>query len=286
MGAPGHRPARSSTFGIPSSSLSSRARSSICGERSTPSALPARRGPGGLPRGQSGAAADVEHSIISTDTCSFPQPHVVASQLSVVVEHFQPPASPRRYSRTPTESDAAVGHGLVVVAGVVDPVVVLGAERDRVGEVGAAALGPGLSVVQFAPGVGAFAAGGGAGGVFESFGHSLGLGEQPALPAEVEGDGLGAEDGGEDAGVAGEAAGFSGGEGLVGVEVGCLQSAGQDGVVDGDDNRGSTLGVQVVGGEVLEELGERESAAVPPVEGPVGAAGPARASVGVRSSRR
>jgi hypothetical protein len=59
----------------------------------------------------------------------------------------------------------------VVVAGVVDPVVVLGAEGDRVGVVGLPALGPGLSVVELAPGVGAFAAGGGAGGVFEAFGR-------------------------------------------------------------------------------------------------------------------
>ena len=98
----------------------------------------------------------------------------------------------------------------MVVAGVVDPVVVLGAEWDGVGEVGAAALGPGLSVVELAPGVGAFAAGGGAGGVFEAFGYPLGLGEEAVLSAEVEGDGLGAEDGGQDAGGAGEASGFAG----------------------------------------------------------------------------
>ena len=60
----------------------------------------------------------------------------------------------------------------MVEAGVVDPMVVLGAERNGVGQVGAAALGPGLSVVELAPGVGAFAAGGGAGGVFEAFGDS------------------------------------------------------------------------------------------------------------------
>ena len=57
--------------------------------------------------------------------------------------------------------------------------------------------------------------------------------------------------------------------GLVGVEVGCLQRAGEDGVVDGDHDGGGGLGVQVVGGQVFEELGERESAAVPPVERPV-----------------
>ena len=87
--------------------------------------------------------------------------------------------------------------------------------------------------------------------------------------AEVEGDGSAAEDGGQDAGGAGEAAGFAGREGLVGVEVGGLEGAGEDGVVDGDDHGGGGLVVQVVGGQVLEELGERESAAVPPVERPV-----------------
>ena len=92
-------------------------------------------------------------------------------------------------SRPPAEPDAAVGQGLVVEAGVVDPLVVLVAQRDRVGQVGAAAVGPGSSVVELAPGVGAFAAGGGAGVVFESFGEALGLGEESALAAEVEGDG-------------------------------------------------------------------------------------------------
>ena len=58
----------------------------------------------------------------------------------------------------------------MVVAGVVDPVVVLGAEGYRVGEVGAAGSGPGVSVVELAPGVGAFASGGGAGGMFETLG--------------------------------------------------------------------------------------------------------------------
>ena len=86
------------------------------------------------------------------------------------------------------------------------------------------------------------------------------------MSAEVESHGLGAEDGGEDAGGAGEASGFACGECLVGVEVGCFHRAGEDGVVDGDHHGGGGLGVQVVGGEVLEELGEREAAAVPPVE--------------------
>ena len=54
-----------------------------------------------------------------------------------------------------------------------------------------------------------------------------------------------------------------------GVQPRGLHGAGQDGVVDGDDHGGGALGVQVVGGQVLEQLGEREPAAVPPVERPV-----------------
>jgi hypothetical protein len=57
----------------------------------------------------------------------------------------------------------------VVEAGVVDPLVVLVAQRDGVGEIGAAAFGPGLSVVKLAPGVGPFASGGCAGVVFQAF---------------------------------------------------------------------------------------------------------------------
>jgi hypothetical protein len=60
----------------------------------------------------------------------------------------------------------------VVVAGVVDPLMVLVAEGYGVGEVGLAAVGPGLSVVELAPGVGAFAPGGGAGVVVESGGDA------------------------------------------------------------------------------------------------------------------
>ncbi len=126
-----------------------------------------------------------------------------------------------------------------------------------------------MSVVQLAPGVGAFASGGGARGVFESFRQALRLREQSGCVAEVEGDGPGAEDGGEDAGGAGQPSGFSGGEGVVGVEPGCLQGAGQDGVVDGDDHGRRALGVQMIGGQVLEELGERQPTAVPPVVRPV-----------------
>ena len=65
-------------------------------------------------------------------------------------------------------------------------------------------------MVELAPGVGAFAAGGGAGLVSEPGGEALGFGEQPVLAAEVEGDRPGGEHGGKDAGAAGESAGFAG----------------------------------------------------------------------------
>ena len=67
-------------------------------------------------------------------------------------------------------------------------------------------------------------------------------------------------------GAAGEASGFAGGDGLAGVEVGRLERPVEPVVVDGDHHGGGGLGVQVVGGQVLEELGEREPAPVPPVE--------------------
>jgi len=54
------------------------------------------------------------------------------------------------------------------------------------GEVGAPALAPGLSVVQLAPGVGALAAVGGAGGVDQAERGALGLVEEAFEPSEVE----------------------------------------------------------------------------------------------------
>ena len=116
------------------------------------------------------------------------------------------------------------GSGLVVVAGVVDPVVVPGAQRDRVGEVGAAA---GPRVV-----------GGGARtrrrGVRNQWRRRCcvrgprplaGLRRTVGSPGRGRGRLTRSEDRREDAGGAGQAAGFAGGEGLVGVEVGCLEGA-------------------------------------------------------------
>ncbi len=70
---------------------------------------------------------------------------------------------------------------------VVDSLVVVVAQRDRVGEVGPSALGPGFVVVELAPGVGALASVGGAGVVSESCGEALGFGEQPGLAARGRG---------------------------------------------------------------------------------------------------
>src|SRR3954454_24613788 len=132
------------------------------------------------------------------------------------------------------EPDGAVGQVRVQVVVVVDPLVVPVAQGDGVAEVGAAALGPGLSVVQLAPGVGAVAAVGGAGVVVQARGHSLGFGEQARLAAQVESDRVLAQHGGDEPDVAGQAAGLSGGDGLAGVEAGDLERFVQRGVVDGD----------------------------------------------------
>ena len=150
--------------------------------------------------------------------------------------------------------------------------MVLGAEGNGVGEVGAAALGPGSSVVELAPGVGAFAAGGGAGGVFESFGHPSATRRTVGSPGRGRGRRTWCRGRRGGCRRCRRGGGLLRRRGLVGVEVGCLHRAGQDGVVDGDDHGRSRLRVQVVRREVLEELGEREAAAVPPVEGTVCAA--------------
>ena len=54
--------------------------------------------------------------------------------------------------------------------------------------------------------------------VLEPDGFALGCGVQPAGAAEVEDLGLPAEDGGQDLGLAGEAAGLGGGDGVAGLE--------------------------------------------------------------------
>ena len=67
----------------------------------------------------------------------------------------------------------------------------------------------------------------------------------------------GVEDGGDEAGVAGQAAGLAGGEVVAGLEPGRTEP-GLEGVqVEGDEQGGAVGGV-AVGGQVLEELGERQ----------------------------
>ena len=114
-----------------------------------------------------GYGVEVYFPTLDADAVKISRRQMLAGTLAVPAgAHIVTDPDGTRHRREP---DAAVGHGLGVVAGVVDPVVVLGAEGDGVGEVGAAALGPGLSVVELAPGVGAFAAGGGAGRMFDAF---------------------------------------------------------------------------------------------------------------------
>ena len=76
----------------------------------------------------------------------------------------------------------------MVVGGVVDAVVVEPAEGFGFGEVGAAAVGPGVLVMQFGPGVGPVTAVSEAGGVSGGEGDALGFGEEPLGAAEVEGE--------------------------------------------------------------------------------------------------
>ena len=175
-----------------------------------------------------------------------------------------------RSSRASAESDAAVGHGLVVVAGVVDPLVVLVAQRDRrrpgrCGRLGPRVVGGGARTRR--RGVRSRSA---AQVVCSSPLATRWASENSRLsrPRSRATDWLPRTAGRMPALQARRRASPAE-RCLVGVEVGCLQRAGQDGVVDGDDDGGGGLGVQVVGGQVLEELGEGESAAVPPVEGPV-----------------
>ena len=120
-------------------------------------------------------------------------------------------------------------------------------------------------MVQLAPGVGAFAAVGRAGVVDQAHGDALGFVEEPLEPAEVEDSRLAAEHGGDDAGVAGQPAGLAGADRLAGVEAGRLEPVAQLLLVDGHHDGGGGLGVQVVGGQVLQELAERQPASVVPV---------------------
>ena len=69
--------------------------------------------------------------------------------------------------------------------GVVGSAVVVSAQGEGVDKVGGSAVGPGVGVVDLAPGEGALAAGDGAGVVEQGQGSALGLGVQASGSAQV-----------------------------------------------------------------------------------------------------
>ena len=106
------------------------------------------------------------------------------------------------------------------------------------------------------------AAGGGAAVVAESHREALGLGVQASSAAEVEGLGLAAEDGGDDPGGTGEAAGLGGGEvaaGVQGADPGRIE-VGQELFEGHGDHDGGAAAAglrQGLAGDGLDELAER-----------------------------
>ena len=96
--------------------------------------------------------------------------------------------------------------------GVVDEAVVVAAEQDHVVQAGGAAVGPVLEVVGVAHQGWAGAVGEGAVLVAGDQGSPDGGGDQAVDAADVEDLGVGAEDGGDQVGVAGEPAYGGGGE--------------------------------------------------------------------------
>ena len=103
---------------------------------------------------------------------------------------------------------------------------------------------------------------GGAAVVAESHREALGLGVQSASAAEVEGLGPAAQDGGDDPGGAGEAAGLGGGEvaaGVQGADPGGLEVGEElfEGHGDHDGGAAATGLGQGLAGDGLDELAER-----------------------------
>ena len=135
--------------------------------------------------------------------------------------------------------------------GLVDQGVVFAAEQDEVVEGCGAVVGPVGDVVGVAGDGEAGAAGEGAVLVAEDQGGPDAGGDQAAGAADVEDLALGAEDGGDDLGVAGQSAGGGGGEGVAGGEesvAGELVLQVVDAHGEGDPG-GSAVGVgQGVGG--------------------------------------
>ena len=115
------------------------------------------------------------------------------------------------------------------------------------------------------------AAGHGTGVVDQGQGAALAAGVEAAGPAEVQGHRVAVEDGGDQAGVAGQPAGFAGGDRDPGVEPGDAE-AGEQGVeVDRDQHLAAVAAVSgpAQGREVLDELTPGGAAGLVDVRAPV-----------------
>jgi hypothetical protein len=95
--------------------------------------------------------------------------------------------------------------------------------------------------------------------VSQGEGLALDSGVEAAGAAQVEDLGLAVEDGGDDLGGAGQAAGLAGGDLGVGAQGGGAQAVAQRGQVDGDQDGGGIAAVsgQLGGVEVFEQGAER-----------------------------
>lgn len=106
-------------------------------------------------------------------------------------------------------------------------VVVAWAQQAGVDGVGVTSAGPGRRVMHVTQVCRGLAAGVLAVAVLHDDGAPLGRGVKAALAAEVQDVGIGAEHGGDDAGLAGQAAGLAGGDAVPGVQRGGAQPAKQ-----------------------------------------------------------
>src|SRR5690348_9413220 len=116
------------------------------------------------------------------------------------------------------ELDLAVRSGFVDVAGIVDLSVVESADHHAAFDVGPAALGPLIQVVEMGVAGPTVATLDDAGLVPEGDRDALRLGVEPGLAAEVQHLGPGADHRGDDSGLARQPAGGSCGDGFAGVE--------------------------------------------------------------------
>ena len=133
--------------------------------------------------------------------------------------------------------------------------VVVSAEGQAVVEVGSTIPAPGEPVmVDLAPGEGALAAGHGAGVVNQGQGATLAAAVQAARATEVQGHRVAVEDGGDQPGVAGQAAGFAGGDCDPGVEPGGTEAGGECFEVERDQDLAAVAAVAgpALHGEVFD----------------------------------